>query len=154
LPQEIFLVDGTLKENIALGEDLLEIREEDVRKAIVKSSLENFVNELPNGIDTLIGERGARISGGQRQRVALARAFYHERSVLVMDESTSALDDKTEEEIIRSISSLKGDTTTIIIAHRVSTLTNCDLIIKMHEGKIIEQGSYNEIIGKGSLDVQ
>ncbi len=154
LPQEIFLVDGTLKENIALGEDLLEIREEDVRKAIVKSSLENFVNELPNGIDTLIGERGARISGGQRQRVALARAFYHERSVLVMDESTSALDDKTEEEIIRSISSLKGDTTTIIIAHRVSTLANCDLIIKMHEGKIIEQGSYNEIIGKGSLDVQ
>ena len=71
-----------------------------------------------------------------------------------MDESTSALDDKTEEEITRSISSLKGDTTTIIIAHRVSTLANCDLIIKMHEGKIIEQGSYKEIIGKGSLDVQ
>ena len=85
--------------------------------------------------------------------MALARAFYHQKNVLVMDESTSALDDATEREIVESISSLKGQTTSIVIAHRLSTLSNCDLIIKMHQGKIVEKGSYEEIIGSKTKDV-
>jgi ATP-binding cassette, subfamily B, bacterial PglK len=146
LPQEVFLIDASLKNNIALGveDELIDL--ESLENAIQKSSLRKTVTELPDGLDTILGERGVRLSGGQRQRVALARAFYHQKNVLVMDESTSALDDKTEKEIVQSIASLKGQTTTIVIAHRLTTLANCDLIIKMHNGEIIESGSYQEVI--------
>ncbi len=148
LPQEVFLIDDTLKNNVALGveEDLIDSGV--IENAIKKSSLSKTVAELPDGLNTILGERGVRLSGGQRQRVALARAFYHQKNVLVMDESTSALDDATENEIVKSIASLKGQTTTIVIAHRLSTLANCDLIIKMQNGEIIESGTYQEVIEK------
>jgi len=153
LPQEVFLIDAPLKNNIALGVEDNLIDEAILERAIQKSSLEKTVRDLPHGLETVMGERGIRLSGGQRQRVALARAFYHQKNVLVMDESTSALDDATEREIVESISSLKGQTTSIVIAHRLSTLSNCDLIIKMHQGKIVEKGSYEEIIGSKTKDV-
>jgi len=99
--------------------------------------LKDFVELLPEGSRTLIGERGIRISGGQRQRVALARAFYHQRSVLVMDEATSALDSITEEKIINEIEYLKGKVTMIVIAHRLTTLKHCDRIYTLEQGRIV-----------------
>jgi ABC-type bacteriocin/lantibiotic exporter with double-glycine peptidase domain len=94
----------------------------------------------------MLGERGVRLSGGQRQRVALARAFYHERNILVMDESTSALDQETENEIIAEIQQLKGEKTMIVIAHRLTTVQNCDRIYRLDQGRIVEQGSPEEIL--------
>ena len=146
LPQEVFLIDATFKSNIALGVDEEFIDEGTLQNAITKSSLTETVEELPDGLDTVLGERGVRLSGGQRQRVAIARAFYHQKSLLVMDESTSALDYSTEKEIVDSIASLNGQTTTIVIAHRLSTLANCDLIIKMHNGQIVQSGTYKEVV--------
>ena len=108
----------------------------------------NFVQSLPDGVETTLGEKGVRLSGGQRQRVALARAFYHDRDVLVMDEATSALDNETESEIIREVKQLKGIKTVIVIAHRLTTLKYCDCIYRLDNGKIVEYGSYNSIINK------
>jgi ABC-type bacteriocin/lantibiotic exporter with double-glycine peptidase domain len=143
LPQQVFLVDGTLCENIALGET--KIDDKLVTEALRKSKLLNWVEELPNGIKTVVGESGVRLSGGQRQRVALARAFYFERSVLVMDEATSALDSKTEKEIVDEINSIKGKMTVIVIAHRLSTVKYCDRIYRLENGSIIQEGSYNQV---------
>ena len=109
---------------------------------------ELVVEQLPQGIDTLLGERGIRLSGGQRQRVALARAFYHGRSVLVMDESTSSLDHETEQEIIEEIKHLKGKITMIVIAHRLSTVQHCDHIYRLEKGSIVETGSPEQVLGK------
>ena len=146
LPQEVFLSDQSIKRNIALGiEDLL-IDDAVLRQAICQARLSDLIKELPSGIDTLIGERGVRLSGGQRQRVALARAFYHRREVLIMDEATSALDDETEREIVRAIQDFKGNKTMIVIAHRVSTLQHCDRIYRLSEGRIVESGTYQEVI--------
>ena len=108
----------------------------------------DLVEQLPSGIETLIGERGVLLSGGQRQRIALARAFYHDRSVLVMDESTSALDQQTEAEIVEEIKRLKGTKTMIVIAHRFSTIEHCDRIYRLENGKIVAQGSYQSVVGK------
>jgi len=119
-----------------------------IAQALEKSKLTNFVQSLPDGIDTILGEKGVRLSGGQRQRVALARAFYHDRDVLIMDESTSALDNETESEIVREIKQLKGVKTVIVIAHRLTTLKYCDCIYRLDNGKIVEYGSYNSIINK------
>jgi len=147
LPQQIFIIDDTLRKNIALGVDDDEIDDEKVERALSQAFLSEVVAELPYGIRTRLGERGLRLSGGQRQRVALARAFYHGRSVLIMDESTSALDNETELEIISEIQKLKGKVTMIIIAHRLSTLVSCDRIYKLSNGEIVDQGSYEQVIG-------
>ena len=136
IPQTIFLLDDTLKNNIALGIDPAEINLEKLNHAIKLAQLEYVVNELPNGIDTILGENGIRLSGGQRQRIALARAFYYDRNIIVMDEATSALDYETENEIINSIQRLSGIKTLIIITHRLSTIKHCDLIMKIEEGQI------------------
>jgi len=140
LPQQVFLIDDTLKANIALGCNIID--ESRVISALMQAKLLNFVEHLSEGIDTKVGERGLRLSGGQRQRVALARAFYHNRDILVMDESTSALDSDTEYEIIQEIQRYKGDRTIIVIAHRLTTLKHCDRIYKLQDGKIINIGSY------------
>jgi ABC-type multidrug transport system fused ATPase/permease subunit len=140
LPQQVFLVDETLRRNVALGCN--DIDEDRVINALKKAKLLNFVDQLSEGIDTKVGERGVRLSGGQRQRVALARAFYHNRDILVMDESTSALDSDTEYEIIQEIQKYKGDRTIIVIAHRLTTLKYCDRIYKLQDGKVINIGSY------------
>ena len=141
LPQQIFIIDETIKNNIALGEK--NVDEERVRLAIKKSNLGDFVNQLPKGLETLIGEKGVKISGGQRQRIALARAFYHDRQVLFMDESTSALDSETEYEVVKEIKSLKGSKTVIVIAHRLNTLQYCDRVYRLSNGSI-EAGVIDE----------
>jgi ABC-type multidrug transport system fused ATPase/permease subunit len=140
LPQQVFLIDSTIAENIALGVKYNEINKLKLENSIKKSRLSELIESLPEGVDTIIGERGARLSGGQRQRISLARAFYHQRNVLVMDESTSALDTETEKEIVQEIRYLKGKSTLIIIAHRLSTLKDCDRIYKLINGNLINVG--------------
>lgn len=148
LPQQVFLTDSTLKENIALGVDYEKIDSQKLASSLEKARLADLINQLPNGVDTLIGERGFRLSGGQRQRIALARAFYHERDVLVMDESTSALDDNTEQEVVKEIYRFKGQKTIIVIAHRISSIQGCDKIYEIENGRIINIGKPEDFIDK------
>jgi ATP-binding cassette, subfamily B, bacterial PglK len=136
LPQQAFLIDNSLRANIALGED--NIDEEKIKNSIKKAKLTELIESLPFGLDQVVGERGVKLSGGQRQRISLARAFYFDRSILVMDESTSALDIETEKEIVKEIEGLKGSKTLIIIAHRLSTLQSCDFIFKIENGVLSE----------------
>jgi ABC-type multidrug transport system fused ATPase/permease subunit len=149
LPQQVFLIDDTLRRNVALGVEDLRIDETRLNEALRQARLEELVHQLPDGTDTILGERGIRLSGGQRQRVALARAFYHERSVLVMDEATSALDNETESEIVDEIRRLKGQKTLIVIAHRLTTVQYCDRIYRLQGGSIVEQGTYDQVIKQG-----
>ena len=146
LPQQTFLIDNTVRNNIALGEEESEINDVKVMSAIHQVQLADVLSQLPNGLDTILGERGVRLSGGQRQRIALARAFYHDRDVLILDESTSALDSKTENEIVKEMRQFKGMKTIIVIAHRLSTLKHCDRIYKLDNGRIVDVGSYQKII--------
>ncbi len=146
LPQEIFITDDTIKNNVALGTREEEIDETKVWIALEKSNLSQFVNSLPQKIDTKLGDRGSRLSGGQKQRIAIARGFYYERNVLVMDEATSALDNQTEHEIVEEIKRLKGEKTIIVVAHRLSTLKYCDRIYRLSEGTIVEEGSYSKVV--------
>ena len=141
IPQQFFLIDSTLRSNIALGVNDDAINNERVIESLKMAKLSDWLKTLPDGINTELGERGMRISGGQRQRIALARAFYYKKDVLVMDEATSALDEKTEQEIVKEMEFLKGKVTLIIIAHRLSTLKNCDRIYKMEKGVIVASGS-------------
>ena len=138
LPQKAFLIDDTLEKNIALGEDEEFIDMVKLESAIEKACLKDVVENLPQKLKTNIGESGIRMSGGQQQRVALARAFYYSKSILVMDESTSAVDKVTEEGIIDEIEKIKGDTTVIIISHRLSSLKHCDCIYEIDKGKLRE----------------
>lgn len=147
IPQQVFLIDDTLRHNVALGVNNDEIDDNKVYESLRQARLIDLVERLPQGVDTILGERGIRFSGGQRQRVALARAFYHGRNVLIMDEATSALDNATEREVVNEIEMLKGTKTIIVIAHRLSTLMHCDRIYELEDGKIKNMGSYNEIIG-------
>ena len=133
-------MDDSLKKNIALGMDDDQVDMNRLHPAIEKAQLSELVEQLPEGLDNIVGERGIRLSGGQRQRIALARAFYHGRNVLVMDEATSALDNETEREIVEEIQRLKGQKTMIIIAHRHSTVKHCDKIYRLDRGKIVEEG--------------
>ena len=148
LPQDVFLVDDTLEKNIALGVSEKDIDSNKVYQAIEKARLKDLIDNLPKGKETIIGERGIRVSGGQKQRISLARAFYHEREVLVLDESTSALDTKTEQEIVEEINHLKGSKTMIVIAHRITTLKHCNAIYKLDDGHLSEKLTYEQIIQK------
>ena len=116
-----------------------------LEKAIFQSRISELIEELPNGVETSLGENGVRLSGGQRQRVAIARSFYHQRDVLVMDEATSSLDQQTENEIVEEIKHLKGRKTVIVIAHRLSTVQHCDRIYKIEKGEIVGFGSLSEL---------
>ncbi|NWQ39169.1 ABC transporter ATP-binding protein [Bacillus sp. EB106-08-02-XG196] len=137
IPQSIYLSDETIRKNVAFGIDDNDIDELAVQKAIKDAQLEDFVNSLPEGLDTIVGERGVRLSGGQRQRIGIARALYHNPEIIFLDEATSALDNSTEKEIMRAIDGLKGEKTLIIIAHRLSTIENCDIVFKVDKGKLI-----------------
>jgi ATP-binding cassette, subfamily B, bacterial PglK len=137
IPQSIFLSDDTIRGNIAFGVDNKEIDEAEVWRALEQAQLKEFVEALPDQLDTTVGERGVRLSGGQRQRIGIARALYHNPEILFMDEATSALDNETEKEIMKAIDGLKGDKTLIIIAHRLSTIENCDIVFKMNNGKVV-----------------
>lgn len=146
IPQFIYLSDDTIRNNIAFGISEEQISEEKVWAAIEAAQLEKFIDELPNGLDTMVGENGVRLSGGQRQRIGIARAIYNNPEVLIMDEGTSSLDNVTENKVISAIEALKGKRTVIMIAHRLSTVKNCDTLYMLKEGKIIEQGSYEELL--------
>lgn len=143
--QDVYLVNGTVRENIAFGVPADRIDDSLMRQAIADAQLEDLVSELPDGLDTRLGERGVRISGGQRQRIGIARALYRQPSVLVLDEATSALDNKTEHLITRTINSLSGRLTIVIVAHRLSTIRNVDKLIYMSKGTIEAEGSFDEV---------
>ena len=151
IPQSIFLIEDTIEKNIAFGMPEHLIDKEKVWKAINAAQLSDFVNDLPKGINSLVGERGANLSGGQRQRIGIARALYYEREILVLDEATAALDNETEQFITESIKALSKDKTIITIAHRLTTIKHCDCIYLMENGKIIQSGSYDEVVLKKTV---
>lgn len=150
VPQEIYLIDDTLRSNIALGVNEMEIDESRIKAAVKTANLEDFLESLPAGLDTILGERGSRLSGGQRQRVGIARALYHDPEVLVMDEATSAVDSETENRISQAIAELSGVKTVIIIAHRLSTIRHCDRIAFLKEGHIVDVGTFDELAERNS----
>jgi ATP-binding cassette, subfamily B, bacterial PglK len=135
VPQSIYLIDGTIRENIALGIAEEEMDDAKIERVLQMAELHDFVEDLPNRIYTTVGERGVKLSGGQRQRIGIARALYYEPEVLILDEATSALDNETEKSITATILKLKGQITIIAIAHRVSTLEDCDFKIKFEDGR-------------------
>ena len=139
IPQQIFILDGNVRDNIAFGIPPEEVGEEKIWTVLKDAALDEFVKELPEGLDTELGERGIRLSGGQRQRIGIARALYKSPSVLFFDEATSALDGKTESEIMESIRALKGKITMVIIAHRLSTIEHCDHVYRVEDGNIIKE---------------
>ena len=136
IPQKIFLLDATIATNVTLEFDQNKIDMLKLKKSLAMASIDNYVESLPSGVLTEIGENGIFLSGGQRQRLVLARAFYHERDFLVMDEATSALDSETEARVIAEIMSLKSEITMIIIAHRMSTIEHCDHVFEITDGKV------------------
>ena len=146
IPQSIFLIDDTIERNIAFGVPDHLIDNIRVDRAIKAAQLEDLVEQMPEGIKTMVGERGLRLSGGQRQRIGIARALYHEREILVLDEATSALDNETEKLVSEAISSLAGTKTLIIIAHRLTTVAHCDRIYMLENGRIVKSGSYQEVV--------
>lgn len=139
IPQVIYLSDDTIRSNIAFGIPQKDIDEEAVKKAIEKAQLMEFVENLPDGLDTMVGDRGVRLSGGQRQRIGIARALYHNPEVLVLDEATSALDNETETAVMEAIDHLQGEKTILIIAHRLTTIRNADVIYEVGGGKVIRR---------------
>jgi ABC-type multidrug transport system fused ATPase/permease subunit len=145
VPQDIFLVDDTLAANITFGEPDEVISEEQIQEAVRLAHLEDVVAELPEGLGTMLGERGVRLSGGQRQRVGLARALYRKPAILILDEATSALDNETERKISDALRSLHGKLTTVVIAHRLSTVRSCDRILYLDGGEIAGLGTFEEL---------
>ena len=137
VPQTVFLLDNTIRRNIAFGIPDEDIDDNKIWECLEKAQLDIFVRELPNGLDTTVGDRGVRFSGGQRQRVAIARALYHDPQILVLDEATSALDNETEQEVMRAIDGFKGELTIIIVAHRLSTIENCNKVYVVGNGNVI-----------------
>lgn len=146
VPQSIYLTDDTLRRNVAFGLPEDQIDDLAVRKAIKSAQLEEFVSSLPSGDMTFVGERGIKLSGGQRQRIGIARALYHDPQVLVLDEATSALDNATEIEVMHAISKFQGSKTIIVVAHRLSTVANCDRIFRLEKGKVVKVGSSKEML--------
>ena len=136
IPQSIFMLDGTIRDNVAFGVDEQKIDDERVVTALEEAALYDHVKSLPDWLDTEIGERGIRLSGGQRQRLGIARALYTDPDILVFDEATSALDNDTETAIMDSINHLHGIKTMIIIAHRLTTIKDCDIVYRVENGTI------------------
>lgn len=136
VPQTIYLTDDTLRRNVAFGIPDEQIDNENVKRAIQAAQLEDFIAAQPDGLDTKVGERGIRLSGGQRQRIGIARALYHDPSVLVLDEATSALDTDTEKGVMNAVNALHGKKTILIVAHRLSTVENCDRLFRLEKGKL------------------
>ncbi len=148
IPQTIFLMDDSLRRNIAIGIADNKIDEVAISEALKSAQLEEFVASLPEGLDTVVGERGVRLSGGQRQRIGIARALYHQPSVLVLDEATSSLDTETEKGVMQAVQALQGDKTVIIVAHRLSTVEYCDRLYRLVAGRIVDEGTFDEVMNR------
>ncbi len=153
VPQNIYLSDDTIEANIAFGENSENIKQKQVKKVSKIANLDEFItNELPNQYQTTIGERGVRLSGGQRQRIGIARALYHNPKVLIMDEATSALDNDTERAVMDAVNILDKQLTIIMIAHRINTLKNCDIIFKLEKGEIVYQGNFEYLLKSSNIN--
>jgi ABC-type multidrug transport system fused ATPase/permease subunit len=146
VPQNIYLIDESIKRNIAFGIPDSEICPEKLLNALKLSQLDGFISNLHNGVETMVGDRGVKLSGGQRQRIGIARALYNNPTILILDEATSALDINTENEVMESINSLRGQLTMIIIAHRLTTVKKCDIIYQFRKGEIINKGKPEDIL--------
>jgi ABC-type multidrug transport system fused ATPase/permease subunit len=146
VPQTVYLADSSFAENIAFGLEPEQIDMERVRNAARQAQIADFIESSPQGYRGLVGERGVRLSGGQRQRIGIARALYRRAQLLVFDEATNALDNSTEQAVVESIDSLGGELTVVIVAHRVTTLRNCDQIIELGAGEVRRVGTYRELI--------
>lgn len=145
--QDVYLFDGTLRDNIAYGRP--GATDTEVEEAARKANIHEFIASLPEGYDTVVGERGSRLSGGQKQRVAIARVFLKDPAILILDEATSALDNESEEAVQESLERLAADRTTIIIAHRLSTIKNADEIATVERGRVVERGTHEELLARG-----
>jgi ABC-type multidrug transport system fused ATPase/permease subunit len=145
VPQSIFLADGTIAENIAFGLPIDQIDELRVQQSAEQAQIHDIIKKLPNGYQTLVGERGVRLSGGQRQRLGIARAIYKQADVIIFDEATSALDSDTEKAVMEAIDGLSNELTILIIAHRLSTLKNCSEIIELPMGRVLNKAECNEL---------
>ena len=147
VPQQIFLVDDTVSANIAFGVAPAKRDQAAIERAARLAELHDFVlGEMPQGYDTMVGERGVRLSGGQRQRIGIARALYHDPDVIILDEATSALDNLTEHAVMEAVQNLGHQKTIIMIAHRLSTVRNCDTIFLLEKGRLIAEGTYDELV--------
>ena len=146
--QDVALLDGTIKENVSLGlpENLIDLAK--VEKALKRAHIWDFVQSLPEKLETVVGERGTRLSGGQRQRIGIARALYSEPLLLVLDEATSALDAETEAAITNMLKELHGEVTVIAIAHRLSTVRHSDLVLFLRDGVLVDQGKFDDLVNK------
>ena len=145
VPQDVVISSGTIRENVALGYPPEAATDELVMSALKVAHLDKFVAGLPDGVDTQVGERGAKISGGQRQRLGIARAMFTRPHLLVLDEATSSLDGETEASISDAIHALRGSTTVVMIAHRLSTVRNADIVVYLSEGKVLATGTFDEV---------
>ena len=147
--QDTYLFNDTLRANILIANP--EADEVALMQALDRASLGDFVASLPDGLETKVGERGTRLSGGQRQRVAIARAFLKDAPVLILDEATSHLDAVNEQAVRKALEELMADRTTIVIAHRLSTVRNADMIVVLNDGRVMESGTHDELLAKGAL---
>ncbi len=145
VPQEVWFTDGTLRENITFGVEAEDVDPDALRAAVTQADLDEFVDSLPDGLETGMGERGARLSGGQRQRIGIARALYARPQLLVLDEATSALDNITERRVTETIQRLSGSISMIVVAHRLSTVRMCDQLVLLRHGKVAAVGTFDEV---------
>ncbi len=154
IPQAIFLSDTSIRGNIAFGIEREDIDDEKVWKAVEEAQLTDFVKSLPEGLDTKVGERGVRLSGGQKQRIGIARALYGDPEILVLDEATAALDSETEQAVMEAIDSMHGRKTMMIIAHRLTTIRNCDMIFAVGNGKVtpVERDDFEKMLKEQNKD--
>ena len=150
VPQTIFLADASLAENIAFGVPPDQIDLERVRDAARRAQIAAFIESTADGYATMAGERGVRLSGGQRQRIGIARALHKRATVLIFDEATNALDTVTEQAVMASIDALGADLTTVIIAHRLTTIRHCEHIVELRQGRLLAQGRYGDLLARSS----
>ena len=146
MQQDVFLFGDTIAENIAYGRE--NATKEEIEEAARLAAADDFIRQLPNGYETKVGERGVKLSGGQKQRIALARVFLKNPPVVIFDEATSALDTQTEKKVQKTLDELAKNRTTIIIAHRLSTVRNADVIYVLDHGRLIERGSHDELMAR------